>query len=101
MKTPWTDGPDPAGAGALHMSSTGTARKRREPPPESMLLPYAETLGLWGVAVIPLIGKTPLRKAWDDPPPPNAETIPPTATGLGIVLGSASGGLICRDFDQA
>jgi hypothetical protein len=62
-----------------------------------MLAPIADAFRDLGISVFPVIGKQPLCKSWQAPP----DLISPKSTGLGIVLGSASGGLICRDFDQA
>ena len=60
-----------------------------------------------GWAMIPTIGKPAVSswKCYQTTPPTEAELSAmfsqPTVTGLAVILGSASGGLACRDFDVA
>ena len=71
-------------------------------PPEDDFLAWLELYWELGFDVIPVCGKQPLCR-WNRKPPERTEVRrllgSDRATGMAVVLGSRSGGLICRDFD--
>ncbi len=83
------------------------ARPTRAGKPGRLLETALDLHERYGMAVIPVRGKRPACGRWKSyqSNPPDAAVLrrlfaPPGITGLAVIHGPPSGGLVCRDFDR-